>query len=91
MQSLGMVEAASYLTPTLSQQITYRDKAAPPASWEQFILDPLVLQQLYSKIQPIFGDSSLEIAALTRSFLDLPQLLPPTRNQPHPDPIRSRD
>ena len=67
MQSLGMVEAASYLTPTLSQQITYRDKAAPPASWEQFILDPLVLQQLYSKIQPIFGDSSLEIAALTRS------------------------
>ena len=88
MQSLGMVEAASYITPMPVHHITYRDKAAPPASWEQFIMDPLILQQLYSKFQNLLHESSLEISALARSFLDLPELLPPTKNQPNPDPVR---
>ena len=88
MQSLGMLEAASYITPIPSHQITYRDKAAPPASWEQFIMDPLILQQFYSQLHQRTPEASLEVAALVRSYLDLPELLPPTKNQPHPDPTR---
>ena len=88
MQSLGMLEAALYITPAPSQQITYRDKAAPPASWEQFIVDPLILQQFYAQVQQRAPQASIEVAALIRSYLDLPELLPPTKNQPHPDPVR---
>ena len=88
MQSLGMVESASYITPVPSHQITYRDKAAPPASWEQFIVDPPILQQFYALVQQRAPEASLEVAALVRSYLEMPELLPPTKNQPHPDPIR---
>ena len=83
-----MVEVASYITPNFAHQITYRDKAAPPTSWEQFVLDPLVMQQFYETIQKPFGEETLNIASNIRSFLDLPQPLPPSRQDPHPDPIR---
>ena len=84
----GVVEVTSYIAPNFTHQITYRDKAAPPTSWEQFILDPLVMQQFYKTIQQPFGGETLTIASNIRSFLDLPQLLPPSRQDPHPDPVR---
>ena len=58
MKSLNMVEAASYLTPNMNQQITYKDKAAPPTSWSQFVLDPLIMQQLYSKLHYMSADTT---------------------------------
>ena len=88
MKSLGMVEAASYLTPNHSQQITYRDKAAPPSSWSQFVLDPLILQQFYSKLQSNMQEDALEVAANIRAHLMDDALLPPDRLDPHPDPNR---
>ena len=88
MKSLGMVEAASYLTPNQAQQITYRDKAAPPSSWSQFVLDPLVMQQFYSKLQCYMPDDALEVASNIRAHLLDDALLPPDRLDPHPDPNR---
>ena len=83
-----MVEAASYKTPSQLQQITYRDKAAPPADWSQYLLDPLIMQQFYAKLQQQDREHSLVIASHIRSFLDLPQPLPPSKRQPVPDPVR---
>ena len=88
MQRLGMVEAASYKTPNPVHHITYRDKAAPPASWEQFVFDPLVIQQVYDVFHFQLQQDALEIAAKVRSYLDLPQLPPPLASEPSPDPIR---
>ena len=81
MKSLNMVEAASYLTPNMNQQITYKDKAAPPTSWSQFVLDPLIMQQLYSKLHYMS-------ASIIRAYVMEDDLLPPDRLDPHPDPIR---
>ena len=83
-----MVEVASYITPNFKQQIIYRDKAAPPSNWEQFVLDPLVTQQFYETMQKPFGEETLSVASNIRSYLELPQPLPPSRQDPHPDPIR---
>ena len=47
MQLLDMVEIASYKSPNPVHHITYKDKAAPPTDWSQFVLDPLILQQFY--------------------------------------------
>ena len=88
MSRQNMVETASHREPLPVHHITYRDKAAPPNSWSQFVQDPLVLQQVYSSLQPIFQENSLELAAQIRSFLDLPDPLPPERTDPHPDPTR---
>ena len=38
MQRNNMVEVASYKTPKMIQQITYKDKAAPPTDWSQFVM-----------------------------------------------------
>ena len=88
MQRLHMVEAASYKTPSQLQQITYRDKAAPPADWSQYLLDPLIMQQFYAKLQQQDRDHSLVVASHIRTFLDVPQPLPPSKKQPIPDPVR---
>ena len=88
MKLQGMVEVASYRTPNPIHHITYRDKAAPPKDWEQFLLDPLPMQQLYDKLHHEFHDHSVEIAALIRSYLDLPDLLPPPKILPQLDPVR---
>ena len=88
MRSFSMVEAASFLTPNMVNQITYRDKAAPPTSWSQFILDPLILQQFYSTWQNIDPPASLTVCSVIRSFLTDEAPLPPERLDPHPDPVR---
>ena len=87
MQYLNMLEVASYKTPTPAHHITYRDKAAPPTDWSQYVLDPLILQQLYAKLEDTMGQTSLEVSARIRSFLDVPQPLPPPLKAPCPDPI----
>ena len=46
------------------------------------------MQQVYSYFQPVFRDASLELSAQSRSFLELPEPLPPERTDPHPDPTR---
>ena len=88
MQSLSMVEAASFVTPKMVHRITYRDKAAPPTSWSQFILDPLILQQFYSTWQNIDTPASLTVCSIIRSFLTDEAPLPPERLDLHPDPTR---
>ena len=50
MQLLDMVEVASYKSPNPVHHITYKDKAAPPTDWSQFVLDPLILQQFYHQL-----------------------------------------
>ena len=65
-----MVEVASYRTPSPIHHITFRDKAAPPKDWSQYVLDPFIIQQLYSKIHMEFGEDALTIA----SFPPLSQL-----------------
>ena len=84
----GMVEVASYKTPNPVHQITYRDKAAPPTDWSQFVLDPLIMQQFYQKLQQQEDTQALNIAARVRSFLPLDTPLPPPQKHPHPDPTR---
>ena len=84
----NMVEVASYKTPNPVHQITYRDKAAPPSEWSQFILDPPVILQLWSHLQKNYGAHTIDIAAHIRSFLPLEQALPPTKKDPTPDPKR---
>ena len=88
MKLQGMVEVASYKTPNPTQHITYRDKAAPPKDWEQFLLDPLPLQQVYDKLHFTMQEHSVEVAANIRSFLDLPDLLPAPKIAPQIDPVR---
>ena len=83
-----MVEAASYKTPNQLQHITYKDKAAPPKDWSQFVLDPIPMQQLYDKLFKQMDQEALTAAANIRSFLDLPELLPPPKKEPDIDPVR---
>ena len=78
-----MVEVASYRTPNLMRHITYRDKAAPPKDWTQFLMDPLVMQQVYDKLHYGLGEYALSSAALIRSFLELDSLLPAPKVLPH--------
>ena len=70
MQRLHMVEAASYKTPSPTQQITYRDKAAPPTDWSQYLLDPLIMQQFYTHLQAKDPAQALTIASQIRAYLD---------------------
>ena len=88
MNLLGMLEVASYKTPNPVHHITFKDKAAPPTDWSQFIMDPLVMQQFYDSAMNTFGASALAVCSQVRSFLDLAEPLPPSKNEPHPDPTR---
>ena len=85
---LGMVEAASHITQNPLEHITYKDKSAPPSDWSQFELDPVPLQQLYTKMHHNFQQFALEAAAIVRSYLDLPDLLQPPKAVPQIDPTR---
>ena len=58
-----LVEVAYFRTPNMPHQITYRDKAAPPKDWLQFLLDPLILQQVYDKLRHSIGETSIAVAA----------------------------
>ena len=86
MQRLDMVEVASYRTPDPMHHITYRDKAAPPKDWSQFLLDSLIIQQFYDVLHHQMGADSLVVAAKVRSFLEMDSLLPPPKVLPHHDP-----
>ena len=88
MSRLGMVEAASFITPNLMNHISYRDKNAPPKDWQQFLLDPLIPQQVYAKIQEHMDQDAILVSAKIREFLDAPQLLPPPIPPPSLDPTR---
>ena len=55
MSRCNMVEAASYRSPNMMHHITYGDKAAPPTDWSQFVLDPLVMQQVWRNVQQPSG------------------------------------
>ena len=88
LQLLNMVEVASYRTPNPVHHITFKDKAAPPTDWSQFVLDPLIIHQFYQHLSHTAAEDPLRIAALVRSFLPLPEPLPPTQKTPVPDPIR---
>ena len=85
---LDMLEVASYKTPNPVHHITFRDKTAPPKDWSQYVLDPLIMQQVYSELHRVMPSQSLEVAARVRSFLPLAQPLPPPRVDPSPDPVR---
>ena len=88
MQLLDMVEVASYKSPNPVHHITYKDKAAPPTDWSQFVLDPLILQQFYHQLTHTMPGDTLAVAANIRSFLSVPEPLPPTQKTPTLDPIR---
>ena len=79
MQRNNMVEVASYKTPKMIQQITYKDKAAPPTDWSQFVMDPLVLQQFYGVVASKCSGQATQLAFHIRTFLDLPPLLHPPK------------
>ena len=83
-----MIEAASHIKQNPIDHITYKDKAAPPSDWSQFVLDPIPLQQIYSVMHHKLSSFALEGAALVRSYLDLPELLQPPKSIPHIDPTR---
>ena len=79
LQHQNMVEAASYKTPDLLKHITYRDKAAPPSDWSQFVLDPIPLQQIYTKLEARLGELALDVSSKVRAFITNESLLPPPR------------
>ena len=81
-----MLEVASYRTPNPLHHITYKDKAAPPKDWSQFLLDPLITQQVYDVLHHKLQDSALLAASNIRSFLEMDSLLPPPKTLPHTDP-----
>ena len=60
-----MVEVASYKTPKMIQQITYKDKAAPPTDWSQFVMDPLVLQQFYGVVASKCSGQATQLAFIS--------------------------
>ena len=84
----NLVEAASYKTPDLLKHITYRDKAAPPSDWSQFVLDPIPLQQIYTKLEVRLGELALDVSSKVRAYLTNESLLPPPTIPPQVDPIR---
>ena len=83
-----MVEVTSYKTPNLLQQITYRDKTAPPKDWSQFVLDPIGIQQFYDLLHHNLQEYALVTAAHVRAYLDLNEVLPPPKPLPQLDPVR---
>ena len=86
LQRMNMLEVASYKTPNLKQQITYKDKAAPPKDWSQLLLDPIIMQQVYDKLHFELGEFALATASSVRSFLEIGSLLPAPKVLPHLDP-----
>ena len=70
-------DVMSHRTPCPLHQISYRDKTPPPLEWSQFVADPLALQHLYTLLHFRFGDDALVISGRVRSFLSLPDVLPP--------------
>ena len=70
--------------------MTYKDKFAPPKSWDQFIQDPLGWLQLWDKFQalPLTEDEQPQIVSDIRSFLDVDTLPSLQLHKPTIDSIR---
>ena len=90
LKNFAAVDVMSFKQPDLKKQITYKDKFAPPKTWDQFILDPLGWLQLWDRFQslPIQDDDTLTVVAQIRSYLGadtLPNLRP---SLPEVDPYR---
>ena len=83
----NMVEVASYRTPAPIHHITYKDKTAPPKDWSQYVLGPMIMQQVYDKLHYQCMEAALPAATLIRSFLNLPVPLPPPKTTPRIDPV----
>ena len=91
MQRMDMLEVASYRTPNPLHHITYKDKAAPPKDWSQFLLDPLIMQQVYDVLHYNLQDTALLAASNIRSYLEMDSLLPPPKTLPHNDLFQRLD
>ena len=76
LSAVGAVDVFSYKQPNLLHQITYRDKCAPPKSWDQVVSDPLALLQVWDKFQatPLTEDDALMVVSEIRSFLGVDTL-----------------
>ena len=90
LKNFAAVDVMTYKQPDLRKQITYKDKFAPPKSWDQFIQDPLGWLQLWDKFQALYmlEDDKLTVVSDIRSYLGaetLPNLQPAT---PEVDPYR---
>ena len=90
LKNFAAVDVPSFKQPDLKKHITYKDKFAPPKSWDQFILDPLGWLQLWDRFQalPLQEDDTLAVVAHIRAFLGadtLPNLSP---CKPEVDPYR---
>ena len=90
LKNFAAVDVMTYKQADLKQQITYKDKFAPPKSWDQFIQDPLGWLQLWDKFQTLdmLEDDKLTVVSDVRSYLGaetLPNLSPAI---PEVDPYR---
>ena len=88
LQSLHMCEVCSYKTPNMEQQITYKEKNPPPQDWMQFVVDPLPLLQFYNTLSTTTPGCELLVASKVRSYLGLPDLLPPLASLPSANPTQ---
>ena len=71
LKGYSAVDALTYKQPNLLKHVTFRDKCAPPDSWDQFILDPIGWLQLWDKLQatPLDNDDVLSIVSSIRSYV----------------------
>ena len=90
LSSQAAVDALSYKQPNLLKQITYRDKQAPPRSWDQFISDDLGWLQLWDKVQalPAQEDDLLAVVGTIRNYLGVDTLPFLGSYAPVVDPLR---
>ena len=91
LQGNAYVDALSFKPqPNLLKHITYRDKHPPPASWAQFLGDPLIMLQFWGIVQslPMEEILQLHIASEIRSYLDMTGLPQMGLAKPRVDPHR---
>ena len=90
LKSLGFADALSFKQSNLTKHVTYRDKFSPPDNWDQFILDPLILLQMWDRFAtlPLPESDQLSLVSEIRAFLGLDTLPPNKLATPHIDPVR---
>ena len=88
LQALHMCEVCSFKTPNMEQQITYKEKNPPPQDWMQFVVDPLPLLQFYNTLSTTTPTCDMLVASKVRSYLGLPDLLPPIASLPSANPTQ---
>ena len=90
LKGYSAVDALTYKQPNLLKHVTFRDKCAPPDSWDQFILDPIGWLQLWDKLQatPLDNDEVLSIVSSIRSYVGADTLPPSGSLAPKVDSYR---